>query len=681
MLLCSACKRINVPALICELPQVPDWWGSPPNQSEGRRGMLHLQDARQLPESAATCSLCAMIRDAMLRCDDKGTPLLTYSLVSTVQHESRDVSTWEDCLVNGPIYLRPKYGRVKSTFPEQVDVLNPLNITGFKVFMPVFDGIASCQIRVFASPNSPAAVSCDVGGRPSLPSSDCPEAYALINRWIRSCIAEHELCRKTLAGSVIDESAPPILPTRIIDVGPPGGHTGPRLIETQAKTGYYVALSHCWGPAQKRPPMTTQSNYHEHLAGISWMSLPKTYQDALTVTRKLGLRYIWIDSLCILQDSRSDWLFESKRMGTVYENAHLTISASHAPDSSHGCFLSRLQPLPSIELTHVTSNGASHGSVFATPMPSDYAPISPESGLLDTRAWATQEWLLSRRMVFYTSGCLVWSCKMITQRETGGSCHSTARNPRWKFIVEKYSARLLTNPTDRLIALEGLAIEMAKRRGNDTYWFGLWKNSMPDQLLWYCVEPAQRMRCPLAVPTWSWASSTHGVRFLDIQSAKNFSQIIRLHHEHGTLTIRGPLTKLQNILSPANPVHFKIREGAFALERYSAFVANVWKPLLPPTLTCTLCFHQKAIIGYGILDEQPTPSDSSIFCLTLMSKRGSRPPLDGTKGRRIKWQEDWVLLLRLKEPNRDAYERFGIGRLFRSGWTESDQILTEVSIH
>ncbi|KAF2476061.1 HET-domain-containing protein, partial [Lindgomyces ingoldianus] len=320
-----------------------------------------------------------------------------------------------------------------------------------------------------------------------------------------ACIGNHKTCSETFSGAILDECTPPILPTRIIDVGSPDREISPRLIETKGMAGYYVALSHCWGKPSKRPLMTTQSSIQSHLTNIPWELVPKAYQDAMTATRRLGLQYIWIDSLCIIQDSHSDWLDESTHMGMVYENARLTIAASHASDSSQGCFFTRSHPPASIELSHISQSGDREGSVFASSMPIDYVPITPELGPLAQRAWATQEWLLSRRMIFYTADSLVWSCKMITQRETGGSFHSTARNHRWKIIIERYSARLLTKATDRLIALEGLRKEMGKKRVNDTYCFGLWKTSMPDQLLWFCKDPAERSKSLLGLPTWTWA--------------------------------------------------------------------------------------------------------------------------------------------------------------------------------
>ncbi|KAH8728472.1 heterokaryon incompatibility protein-domain-containing protein, partial [Phaeosphaeriaceae sp. PMI808] len=295
------------------------------------------------------------------------------------------------------------------------------------------------------------------------------------------------------------------LPSRVIHVGNPELSMPPRLLETAGKTGHYVALSHCWGSPAHQPLMTTEASLTDHLVGISWSTLPILYQDAIIATQRLGFEYIWIDSLCIIQDSLSDWLSESQRMGNVYHSARLTIAASHATDSTQPCFFPRPPPPAVVELPHVAADGKIEGSIFASVLFTDYGSISPESSPLAYRAWATQEWLLSRRMIFYTEESLVWSCKMITQRETGASCHITARNARWKNLIEKYSARKLSRQTDRLIALEGLRTEIAKSRVNDIYCCGLWKNSMPDQLLWYCLRLSEGITNPLGLPTWTWA--------------------------------------------------------------------------------------------------------------------------------------------------------------------------------
>jgi hypothetical protein len=113
------------------------------------------------------------------------------------------------------------------------------------------------------------------------------------------CLSEHNACIETFSGATLDESEPPMLPTRVLHVGPGQDVVlQPRLFETNGKKAHYIALSHCWG--RKKPPlMTTSFSLERHIGGIPWIEIPRAYQDAITVTRRLGFEYIWIDSLCI----------------------------------------------------------------------------------------------------------------------------------------------------------------------------------------------------------------------------------------------------------------------------------------------------------------------------------------------------------------------------------------------
>lgn len=466
------------------------------------------------------------------------------------------------------------------------------------------------------------------------------------------CVDEHHACKETFSGGVVDESRPPVLPTRVIHVGTPNGEISPRLFETKGETGHYCSLSHCWGSgANKIPLLTTQATLQSHMAGIPWDTIPRAYQDAITATHRLGFEYIWIDSLCIIQDSLVDWLRESKRMGTVYENARLTIAASHASDSSQPCFFKRPQLPAAVELPHFSRTGEREGSIFAAPMPTDYASISPEDGPLASRAWATQEWLLSRRMIFYTAGSLAWSCKVISQRETGGSFHSTARNPRWKNLIEKYSARLLTRASDRLIALEGLRTEMGVKRVGDTYCLGLWKHSMPDQLLWFCKEPAERDKNPLKLSTWTWASSMHGVRFLD-KTGKNVCDGFQFDEASGTLVVHSALrgarihgsTEPDTLSKSSPPTTLPINE----------------QEGIRPDMLCDLRSHDGTVIGWGVIDEERPRADTDVFCLCLMTRKVTRPLTDSTIPNRY---QDFVLLLQKLDGFTEVYVRVGVGSI------------------
>ncbi|KAH6694906.1 heterokaryon incompatibility protein-domain-containing protein [Leptodontidium sp. MPI-SDFR-AT-0119] len=156
-----------------------------------------------------------------------------------------------------------------------------------------------------------------------------------------------------------------------------------RLVETHTEQGPYIALSHCWGHETRRPIRTTRATFKGYLDGIPFISLPKTFQDAVKICRESDVRYLWIDSLCIIQDNEDDWLRESAHMGTIYENARLAIAESSARDSTEGCFLSDCG----------FHDGSSATTYFAALPAVNHEPYFSQLG---SRAWACQEWYLSR---------------------------------------------------------------------------------------------------------------------------------------------------------------------------------------------------------------------------------------------------------------------------------------------
>ncbi len=154
--------------------------------------------------------------------------------------------------------------------------------------------------------------------------------FLLAESWIEGCRNEHVACTQRR-----DDS---FAPTRLIDIGSAtkDAPITPRLIlGSICEVDEYLALSHCWGTASgEQVPKTTNENLAERMVGIRWDELSKTFQDSLVIARRLGLRYIWIDSLCIIQDSDEDFEIECARMGQVYLNAVCTIAVRLAPNSS-----------------------------------------------------------------------------------------------------------------------------------------------------------------------------------------------------------------------------------------------------------------------------------------------------------------------------------------------------------
>jgi hypothetical protein len=147
----------------------------------------------------------------------------------------------------------------------------------------------------------------------------------LAKRWILDYIDNHSECASNLN---------PALPTRVLDVGLSNGNQEPRLILGHGIQGPYIALSHYWGSS--KPLVTNIGNIQEHLTTIPFQGLPQTFQDAVTITRRLSYRFLWIDSLCIIQDSPEDWQNECTKMSDIYKNAVVIITGLAAKDSSCG---------------------------------------------------------------------------------------------------------------------------------------------------------------------------------------------------------------------------------------------------------------------------------------------------------------------------------------------------------
>jgi len=169
--------------------------------------------------------------------------------------------------------------------------------------------------------------------------------------------------------------------------------------------GEYIALSHCWGKKQEvgEEFRTLRGNFDERRREFRMDVLPQTFRDAVTVTRELGKRYLWIDSLCIIQDDPNDWAVESKRMEDVFTNAYCTIAASSAADSTVGFLKDRQLP------QYVEVPNSAHGRIYICEAIDDFHHDVDE-GVLAQRAWVLQERALSRRTIHFTANQLYWEC-------------------------------------------------------------------------------------------------------------------------------------------------------------------------------------------------------------------------------------------------------------------------------
>lgn len=262
-------------------------------------------------------------------------------------------------------------------------------------------------------------------GFPTLLEPGSETHTQILAEWLRTCDEKHGHHFPT--GD--------FAPSRLLDVGDRESK-GVRLMSSFKHKAplQYAALSHRWGSPNEMKPdaktfyLTTSENRHliECTQGLDDKLLPKTFQDAVRVTRKLGLRYVWIDSLCILQktgkgdDSEhvKDWRRESQRMEKVFSFAYFTIAASCADHMFDG-FLKMRRPREVVTMTTDDDDETFHICEDINDFDHDV-----EQGELNKRGWVLQERALSRRTVHFTKTQTYWECG------SGIRCETFARTTK-----------------------------------------------------------------------------------------------------------------------------------------------------------------------------------------------------------------------------------------------------------
>lgn len=350
-----------------------------------------------------------------------------------------------------------------------------------------------------------------------------------------------------------------------------------KLEITRGRSGTYATLSHCWGNPALIRSQSTKATLNRYRDLIPWGELPKSFQDAVILTLRLGLEYLWIDSLCILQDSREDWDKESTMMGDVYQNSFVTIAAAWSRESKGGCFSTAAPDvcmavkdaiLPDPLIIGARACLVS-GRAFADAEFNAYNPLFD-------RAWVYQERLLSRRILFcnrkeFEVGCQqahhcecenrslephfwkVGNLNLATHRKSFGMSkgpngdglqgyhfeQKVYRN--WFQVVEGYAKLSLTNKHDKLPALSAAA-ELANRNIPGEYLAGIWRESLMEGLLWH-VKGRLSIPRPRGkdwrAPSWSWASvdTPSGLSHLPIEGG--FSDAYRGKIKAAECTLAG----------------------------------------------------------------------------------------------------------------------------------------------
>ncbi|KAJ8515204.1 hypothetical protein ONZ45_g7340 [Pleurotus djamor] len=367
-------------------------------------------------------------------------------------------------------------------------------------------------------------------------------------------------------------TVPKPLPTRVIDCSDP---EHPRLLSTNGSNGTYVTLSYVWGGDQ--PHKTTKNNISSYYTGIQATHLPQTIKDAIITTQSLGLIYLWVDSLCIIQDSTEDKTRELGQMARIYANAYLTIIAADASSVSQG-FLQR-RPAQPMARFHVRCPNDQLGNMYLW---WDSSNTNAVPDPIDTRAWCYQEWILSPRALVFSSKAMEYYCNNGTvrtgnaivperkERLPGTILPSVTPEPQlltpkiefafrdtWFRVVAEYTRRQMTEPSDRLVALAGVA-EMFGLIFATDYLAGLWRKTLLEDLSWevpVAHSTPQRRPSVNRKPSWSWVAVDGEVELQRLGSATPIAKVLRCDvtlkaQEHaygavtdGTLVLQAPLLK------------------------------------------------------------------------------------------------------------------------------------------
>lgn len=356
---------------------------------------------------------------------------------------------------------------------------------------------------------------------------------------LNDCLANHEICDKPRRSR---------LPTRVIDCAVPAQ---PRLVSSEVLEdpwAPYITLSYVWGKGSSH--VTTQANLETYKVSIELDRIPQTIQDAITVTHSLGMRFLWVDAFCIVQDSPEDKTKELVNMGNIYRDAYFTIIASSASEGRSGFLQDRVLP-PHTRLPFYSRDGRL-GTVCIGKRSETLPDSSAGREPVDRRAWCLQEWLLSPRKLLFTSDTLRYHCQTVA-RPVENSLRTirtvqsftldhaflpldraALANPAlvalsaeerfarqcalWGLVVANYTQRLLSWETDKLVAFAAVAEQFDRiweyptRSGR--YIAGCREGFLPRDLLWqgqprprdWDTDALSARAKEYIVPSWTWAS-------------------------------------------------------------------------------------------------------------------------------------------------------------------------------
>ncbi|KAI9150016.1 hypothetical protein HJFPF1_09766 [Paramyrothecium foliicola] len=490
----------------------------------------------------------------------QGCPLCEH-MFEVLEHED-----WEFDEADGSVTRKPtliwatvneSYATGRRDEKPGLSLFDGLQLLGIEVFIPLDPGLAHHPDRdgqlyhMITHPADPC--SHFVPGK--MESKELStEMVSKLRLWLDECVNRHAACPRHTANT---------LPRRILEVG--DENTPIRLHQSrQNEKGSYATLSYCWGK-NARQLMTTRATIQEHMVTVAYEHLPRTIQDAVRVCRVMGIDYLWVDALCIVQDDDDDKLDQIAQMGSIYKRSTVTLVAAGAESVNDG-FLEDAKHRPSMwedlslphkpvaELPILVGDGT-FGTVFMRPDDSDLTRSSSEP--IFRRGWTFQELALSPRVVMFDSHQITLKCRECdfrpvfdthvnfefhcfdlpasvfgldpeTDLDIGRSRSGAIAQQRllrdqeriWSSIIEEYSCRDLKIFSDRLPGLAGIVTELHHAWG-DAYLAGFWQRCIVQHLGWFRYstgladdpEPFQDMDRSqrIGLPSWSWVTAPYRV--------------------------------------------------------------------------------------------------------------------------------------------------------------------------
>ena len=411
-------------------------------------------------------------------------------------------------------------------------------------------------------------------------ATNSEESLAFAASQFRNCVQNHKAC----SGQFRKSSW---LPSRLICIDNAENNHAVRLVLSQDVTPEnYCTLSHCWGSAQFLK--LTKDNIGDFVRGIQILDLPRTFRDTILVSQKLGVRYIWIDALCIIQDDPDDWLKEASQMDMVYANSICNICATGSQDPTGGLFTTRdpkvSQPCY-VEVPWFEDGG--RFQIWDLQLWKDQVADAP----LNNRAWVVQERHLSPRQLHLASSQVIWdclertaaeefpnglpdkvklrhqnTCRLLREPQDSTETEDTSQIllSEWPEIVGTYMRCKLSRSADRIIAFEGI-----KRRFesilDDKCVAGLWEKNLENGLLWFVKDCIQGDGTPSTrpdiyrAPSFSWMS-VEGIVGLDMEkkSSTLLTKVLSFSAEESRGIITNARIRLKCVLRPVQILRFQL---------------------------------------------------------------------------------------------------------------------------